>query len=189
MRQSLVRFVAAPAVAAAMCVSSLAGGLQVSAHGGTQHPVTINAGTCDALGDVVIPLGDAGDHFPIDGVDSAGEHQGAETAIPVDGSLTKVSLAFSDLVGQPHAIAVHASADDIDTVIACGDVGGMLIGTQFPVGLAAVDGSGTWGIALLQDNGDGTTEVGIYVVKDESAEHDDAEETEDHDHDEATPGA
>ena len=187
MRLALVRFVVAPATALMLGLSSLVSVPHTSAHGGTQHPVTINAGTCAELGEVVIPLGDAGDHLPIDGVASAGEAQGSETAVQVDGSLTKVSLAFADLIGQPHAIALHASADDIDTVIACGDIGGKAMGTQFPVGLAQVDASGTWGVAILQDNGDGTTEVGIYVVKDESVEHEHDEAGDDHDHAESTP--
>ncbi|HQY30320.1 MAG TPA: hypothetical protein PK691_03495, partial [Thermomicrobiales bacterium] len=110
---------------------------------------------------------------------------GSAAAVPVDGSLTKVSLPFADLVGSPHAIVVHASADDGNTAIACGDIGGHLIGPSvFPVGLAQVDDSGTWGVAILQDNGDGTTEVGIYVVKDQQ---DDG--AEDHDHDEVSPDA
>jgi hypothetical protein len=187
MRHSLVRFLSSPAAALMLALSALASAPFASAHGGSQHPVTINAGSCAELGEVVIPLGDAGDHLPIDGVESAGEHQGAESAVPVDGSLTKVSLAITDLIGQPHSIAVHASADDIDTVIACGDIGGLPMGTQFPVGLAEVNGSGTWGVAILQDNGDGTTQIGIYVVKDETAEHDNEEAGDHHDHAEGTP--
>jgi hypothetical protein len=186
MCSSIVRYLAAPASGLMLGLASLASVSPASAHGGTQHPVTINSGTCDMLGEVVIPLGDAGDHLPVDGVASQSEHQGAETAVQVDGSLTKVTLAFSELIGRPQAIVVHASADDMDTALACGDIGGTLMGTHFPVGLGQVDGSGTWGVAILQDQGDGTTEVGIYIVKDESAEHD-HDGGGDHDHAEATP--
>ena len=169
--------------AAFMLASLLAMPSSGSAHGGVQHPVTINSGTCAALGDVAIPLGDAGDQLPIDGVASAGEHQGAESATQVDGSLTKVQLPFADLLAGPYAIVVHASADEIDSAVACGDIGGMMIGTlEFPVGIAQVETSGTSGVAILRDNGDGTTQVAVYVIRDEATGHD-------HEgHDVATPG-
>jgi len=163
----------------------LGSGAITLAHGGTQHPVTINQGSCADLGKVVIPLGDAGDHALVDGVPAAGEPQGSAAAVPVDGSLTNVAMSFADLVGSPHAIVVLASADDGHEAMACGDIGGHLIGPSvFPVGLAQVDDSGTWGVAILQDNGDGTTEVGIYVVKDQRGDG-----AEDHDHEVASPDA
>jgi hypothetical protein len=182
-------------IAAALALGAstlLTGAMPAVAHGGTQHPVTINNGTCELLGEVAIPLGDAGDQLPVDGEPAASDPRGAESAVQVDGSQTNVQLALSDLLGGPYAIAVHASADEMDTVVACGDIGGRMMGqSELPVGIAEVDGSGTNGIAILEDNGDGTTEVSVYVIKAESADdhsHDDDHGDDDHDH-EATPGA
>lgn len=67
------------------------------------HPAHIHTGTCDTLGDVVVPLTD---------VDEFGE------------SLTEVPLALADIVAAEHAINIHLSADEIDTYVACGTIEG-----------------------------------------------------------------
>ena len=162
----------------------------VAAHGGTQHPVTINAGSCRALDEIVLPLGDAGDQLPVDGEPAASDPVGAETAVQVDGSITSVQLPLADLIAGDYAVVVHASADEIDSGVACGDVGGRMVGENLlPIGLAQVDESGTSGIAVLEDNGDGTTRVSVFVTKESAGDdhdHDDDNGNDDHEHD-ATP--
>jgi hypothetical protein len=192
-RSQFVRTSLGIAAALALGASTLiAGAMPAVAHGGTQHPVTINKGACELLDEVAIPLGDAGDQLPIDGEPAASDPMGAESAIQVDGSQTNVQMSLTDLLGG-YAITVHASADEMETIVACGDIGGRMMGqSELPVGIAEVDGSGTNGIAILEDNGDGTTEVSVYVIKAESTNdhsHDDDHDAgDDHDHD-ATPGA
>lgn len=67
------------------------------------HPIHIHTGTCETLGDVVVPLTD---------VDEFGE------------SLTEVPMALTDIVEGGHAINIHLSADEIDTYVACGTIEG-----------------------------------------------------------------
>ncbi len=69
-----------------------------------------------------------------------------------------------------HAINVHASADDLGTYIACGDIGGITIGeADLPIGLGELNDSDANGVALLHDNGDGTTTVSVFIVPPASA--------------------
>jgi hypothetical protein len=66
------------------------------------HPIHIHAGTCEELGDIVVPLTD---------VDEFGE------------SLTEVDLPLNTIVNEgPHAINIHLSLDEIETYVACGNI-------------------------------------------------------------------
>lgn len=179
------------AIVAGVMVLGLAVATPVAAHGGTQHPAAIAAGQCAALSDVVVPLGDAGDQLPINGQPAASDPVGAETAVQVDGSITTVQLSLADLVAGAYAIVIHASAGEIDQGVACGDIGGRMIGdTLLPIGLAEMHDSGTSGIAVLEDNADGTTTVSVFVTRDHAGDgHDDADDHGDDDHtDETEPG-
>ncbi len=49
---------------------------------------------------------------------------GATSAIPVKGSVTVVDMPLQEIIDGGHAINVHLSAEEIDTYIACGDIGG-----------------------------------------------------------------
>jgi plastocyanin len=102
----------------------------------------------------------------VDGTASASmETVGQASAIPVEASVTTVPLALADIVAGEHAINVHASADDLGTYIACGDIGGTTIGeADLPIGLAELNDSGASGVAWLHDNGDGTTTVSVFIV-------------------------
>ena len=74
--------------------------------------------------------------------------------------------ALADLVGGEHAIVVHESAENIGNYILCGDIGGPMMGdSDLVIGLAELNESGASGVALLHDNGDGTTDVNVYVTE------------------------
>jgi len=130
------------------------------------HPAHIHAGSCPEPGDVVAPLSDVSFDMNVDGTASAGpEPVGQASAIPVEASITTVPLALADIVAGQHAINVHASADDLGTYIACGDIGGTTIGaSDLPIGLGELNDSGASGVAWLHDNGDGTTTVSVFLV-------------------------
>jgi len=142
-------------------------GLRASAHDeGESHPAHIHNGTCAGLGDVVYPLSNVSADYQMDATPMAGSPIGAESAIPVDASVTTVPASLSDIVAGEHAINVHESAENIQNYIACGDIGGMMMGTNdLPVGIAPLNDSGYSGIALLHDNGDGTTTVSLYLTE------------------------
>lgn len=131
------------------------------------HPAHVHTGACATPGDVVFPLSDVGANFVMDGTPMAGTAMmGAESAIPVKAGVTTVQAALADIVAGDHAIVVHESADAIQNYIACGDVGGMMLGpSDLPIGLAPLSDSGYSGIAWLHDNGDGTTTIYTFLTQ------------------------
>ena len=147
------------------------------------HPAHIHSGTCADLGDVVLPLTD------VTPIGDEAERTGATTAIPVQNSLTVVDMPLQEIIDGEYAINVHKSADEIDTYIACGDIGGVVTtdeGETEPeliIGLGELNGSGYSGIAWLGADGD-QTRVAIDLAEKPSAGGASATAAQ-----EATPGA
>jgi plastocyanin len=165
MRSSLARKLSVGAVVAAFGLGGImtVGLSGTSAHGGVAHPDHIHTGSCPAPGDVVFPLTDLND--------ATGNVVGTGEATEVDVSVTTVQSSLADLVSSPHAIVVHESAENIGNYILCGNVAGPMMGdSDLPIGLAELNGSGAAGAALLHDNGDGTTNVSVYVTENEEGQ-------------------
>jgi plastocyanin len=170
-RASKLAGVAASLFLAAGVMTGIGG--NASAHGdAAAHPSHIHTGTCEAIGDVVFPLSNVSDAFEVNGTPEAGDAwMGPESAIAVDAGVTTVDAALADIVSGGHTLVVHESAENIGNYIACGDVGGVMLGeSDLPVGLGELNDSGYSGVALLHDNGDGTTDVSIYLTADEEEE-------------------
>lgn len=131
------------------------------------HPAHIHSGTCgDGLGDVVYPLSNVSESVLVDGTPVAGTMAGAADAIPVAISGTTVPSSLADLLASPYAINIHESAENIGTYIACGNIGGAMIGgSDLAIGLGELNESGYSGVATLHDNGDGTTAVSVYLIE------------------------
>ena len=126
------------------------------------HPAHIHSGTCDSLGDVVVPLSD------VMATDEA-THEGPESAHSVKISETVVDMPLQEIIDGGHAINVHESAEAIDVYIACGDIGGTLETdedgrTHLIIGLGELNDSGHTGIAWLGDDGE-ETEVVISLIE------------------------
>ncbi len=128
--------------------------------GEPSHPAHIHTGTCDTLGDVVVPLTNL---EPM-----AGEAVGPDSAHSVDVSRTMVDLPLDDIIAGGHAINVHLSDEEIGTYIACGDIGGVLEDeggrTHLIIGLGELNDSGHTGVAWLGADGD-QTEVVIQLIE------------------------
>ena len=128
------------------------------------HPAHIHSGSCDQLGDVVIPLDDVA--VPADAM-----REGSEGAHPVKSSQTHVDMPLQEIIDGGHAINVHESAEAIDVYIACGDIGGYVITdpagrTELFVGLAELNNSGHTGVARLGVGDDpNQTEVSILLIE------------------------
>jgi hypothetical protein len=84
------------------------------------RPAHIHTGTCDEVGEVVGPLTDL---TGATGGDRVGQ---ARRAISAESSFTNVPLTLDAILGADHVVNVHLSAEEIDTYIACGEIGGML---------------------------------------------------------------
>jgi hypothetical protein len=150
---------------AALTMFAPAGAAQTpqAAMGGDAHPVHIHAGSCAALGDVVVPLADV--TLP------EGEYAGAETALPLQLSPNVVDMPMAELLSGDYAVNVHQSAEEIDVYIACGDLGGPV--TQGPAGdeirfaLTEQNDSGYFGTVFVGAAGD-RTQVNISLIAPEA---------------------
>jgi hypothetical protein len=78
---------------------------------------------------------------------------------------------LQEILDGDHAINVHLSADEIDTYIACGNIGGIVhegengSGMEIVIALAEDNDSGHVGIAWLGDDGEGGTNVTVSLIE------------------------
>jgi hypothetical protein len=147
-------------LAMALALAVVPGGAALAAEtmeDGVPHPSHIHEGLCPAPGGVVAPLSDVA--APM------GDASGPGTAVAVEIGESSVDLALADILAGEHAIVVHRSADEMATYLVCGDIGGTVVdGILLAIGLGAVGDSGHAGVALLADNGDGTTSVSVFLT-------------------------
>jgi hypothetical protein len=124
------------------------------------RPAHIHTGTCDEVGEVIAPLTDLGGAI---GGDRVGQ---ARRAIPAQSSFTSVPLTLDAILGADHVVNVHLSAEEIDTYIACGEIGGRLSPEgAVIIGLRELNDSGFTGIAYLAPGADGaSTDVSVFVA-------------------------
>ena len=138
-------------------------------------PAHIHAGTCAHLGDIVYPLANVGipatAGTPTTGGGTSivggtpmtsGNQQGGQP-LPVYMSVTKINASIAQVLQGSHALNVHKSQQEIQTYVACGDVGGVQFGDTLAFGLHALNGSGLTGIALLSGDPNGGTNVVVYL--------------------------
>src|SRR5215216_6519522 len=117
--RSFGRSVRLGSVAALAALTLVTPGLAAQDEEAEVHPAHIHSGTCAELGDVVLPLND------VTAIGDESERTGAASAIPFNSSVTVVDMPLQELIDGGHAINVHLSPDEIDTDIACGDIGGV----------------------------------------------------------------
>jgi len=105
------------------------------------RPAELRGGTCDGLGEVVVPLANL--------VYASGDLQGMTGATPVEQSGTVVQFAIADFLASNHVVVIRESPT-VSTVVACGHIGGALNpdGT-LAVGMLGTNGSGLSGIAYF----------------------------------------
>jgi hypothetical protein len=142
-----------------------------AAEGGAQaHPLHIHLGTCAELGDVLFPLGVISEDLMVNGSAAAGDEVGTVSGDPVMLNVTVVDASISDLVDSEHAINIHQSEEDIQTYIACGDIGGTLINdTGLAFQILPLNDSGFSGLAWLNETDDGNTTVYTFLTQDAGA--------------------
>lgn len=138
------------------------------------RPAAIHAGTCDnfepaalfSLDDVVLRTDFDDDDDDDDGRAGQGGLIGSANAVPVAHSDTEINANFGALIGQPHVVVVFDSAANADSVIACGEIGGFSADDEdLAFGLTERNGSGHYGIAVLDDDDDDNeVEVDIYLA-------------------------
>ena len=130
------------------------------------HPAHIHEGTCDDLNPAPLqPLSMVSVLMNDSDEEGANTPQGVLTASRVLLSSTEgVELSMEDILAGAHAINIHLSEAEIDTYIACGEIGGVTVEGDLYVGLRDVEGSGYSGVAWLSEDGDNTN-VDIFLTE------------------------
>lgn len=133
------------------------------AHAADGHPARIQHGSCDSLTGVAFQLTGVGATITADGTPVPPPVTvGATVANPLQTSETTLQASLTQLTQDPHAIVVYESDEAMDRIIACGDIGGVLIaqmpgmimpGDVLPIWLSGAEGSEFAGMATLQADG------------------------------------
>jgi hypothetical protein len=135
------------------------------------RPAHIHVGTCAELDpNPIAPLRDVA---PVgynveDGAyddDQAPEVRGALDAPTVLYSESEGDVSWDDVLGTSHAINVHESNENIQTYIACGDIGGPVKDDKVYVALQPQNDSGFFGIAIVEEADDDKVKVTIYLTQ------------------------
>ena len=140
-------------LAAVLVVAATLSGL---AHAADGHPVRIHEGTCDVLGRV---------DYRLNGVGASVDLAGAPLATPptvnpseayqIMVSDTVIDAPLQALLTGDHALMIYASDEAMDSV-ACGNIGGAMVGDALITGLAETGVAGHTGFAIFRPEGDKT---------------------------------
>ena len=131
------------------------------------HPAHIHAGDCANLDPTpAAPLNNIEPRFDDSDDDNANQPEGVLTAARVlYAQSEEVELSWEDMLATSHAINVHMSNEDIETYIACGDIGGVVVDDTLVVALQPQNDSGYHGMAILTQDDDGNVDVEVYLAE------------------------
>jgi hypothetical protein len=126
------------------------------AHAADGHPAKIHEGTCETLGRVTFPLTGVGasvdlEQTPIATPTSANPQLSYQVLM----SETTIPASLEALLSGEHAVMIYETDEDMQA-IACGNIGGALIGDTLVVGLAEMGVPGHTGMALFRPDGEQT---------------------------------
>jgi hypothetical protein len=132
------------------------------AHAADGHPARIHEGTCQALGPVAFRLAGVGASVDLDQQPIATPAViNPQSSYQVMTSETTIPAPLKTVLSGHHALMLYD--DDVDMqAVACGNVGGAMLGDTLVVGLAEMGTPGHTGFALFQPDGD-QTEVTILI--------------------------
>ncbi len=127
------------------------------------HPAAVRTGACGSSSDDAFVLNGAGSGTSANGEAKTAEKWiGAEQKQVVGMSETTIDAKLADFDTNPFSIAIYKSENPADGLVACGDIGGPLVGGDLTISLDQVNGSGDVGIARLHADGDKTV-VTLYT--------------------------
>ena len=147
----------------ALSLAALGGSFLGTAGGQAQEaspprPSHIHIGDCDELGEVVQPLNSL--TVPVGAV------SGNSDAVIAEAAFTNIPQSLDELLAEDHALKVHLSADQIQTYLACGDIGGVADADgALIVGMKELDDSGYAGIAYLVPAANGSTSISVMIAQ------------------------
>jgi hypothetical protein len=138
--------------------------LQTSDAAQAPFPAVIASGTCESqttegVAELfeVVPGGVTAEGVPV-----TGTPVGAAAGVAVSQSVTTIHTGLGDLLTTPHSVVVRAGEND-DTVIACGDIGGLRNGDDLAIAIRDVSGAGWGGISWLRGE-EGSTLVYLFLA-------------------------
>jgi hypothetical protein len=135
------------------------------------YPVAIHQGSCDDL--TAEPSFEIANAVTV-GVGGEGEVEtvgGSEGAPIITDATATVDSSLNDIAEQGSAVAVHASEDEYDTIVACGNVAGIKEEGKVVIPINSGENSTVVGVAILEEDGDDKTNVTVYLfdTRDEQA--------------------
>jgi plastocyanin len=154
-------------VATGMAALSFGKGVQaVKAQEIFSHPAHTRAGTCQQPGEIVSTLSPVSSTYDVDGTPMMVPGTvGSPDGIEIEYSSTTLPVALAQILEGQYIVDVNVSAEDQDHSVACGAIGGLMLGTSdLPFGIAPIDSSGHYGTGWLHDNGDGTTTLTVTLI-------------------------
>jgi hypothetical protein len=121
------------------------------------RPVEVLSGSCDEPGETIATL------TPLEIPE--GEAQGQGGAIEAESSYTTIPIPLESLLSGQTNITALLSEEASETVVACGEIGGVLSeGGSVVVKLSERNGSGFSGIAFLAPGDPGTTGASVFLA-------------------------
>lgn len=130
------------------------------------HPAHTHTGSCVQPGEIISTLSPVSSAYVVDGEAMVvAEIVGSAAGVPVEYSSTTLPVTLSQLLAGQYIIDVKVSEEDQLNSVACGEIGGLMLGTtDLPIGMLPIDDSRHYGTAWLHDNGDGTTSLSIALI-------------------------
>jgi hypothetical protein len=122
-----------------------------------ERPAEVLSGSCADSGDSIASL------TPLESPEGEAQRQGA--AIEAESSYTTIPIPLESLLSGQASIAVLLAEEASETVIACGEIGGVLSeGGSLVVKLSERNGSGFSGVAYLAPGDPGTTGASVFLA-------------------------
>lgn len=122
-----------------------------------QRPLEVHAGSCAEPGETIATM------TPLETPE--GEAQGQGEAIEAESAYTSLPIPLESLLSGQTSISVRLSDAEIETVIACGEIGGVRSeGGSLVVKLSERNGSGFTGIAFLAPGDAGSTGASVFLA-------------------------
>ena len=128
---------------------------------GVEYPVAVHAGTCAMP--TPEPEFDLSSTIVVGSDVAEAEFIGITPGPPALAASGTIDSSLADLAATERVIALHQSADEYDTLVACGFIAGLNAEGQLVVTLQEVEMSGVSGIAFFTENED-QTDVSVYVL-------------------------
>ncbi|MEJ7838413.1 MAG: hypothetical protein WKF81_06320, partial [Thermomicrobiales bacterium] len=125
--------------------------------GMTDYPVAIHEGTCDSP--VSQPAWDIDNTVPYGQGDDA-EVLGTTSIAPVLETSATIDANLDTLGNNEYVVVVHASPNDFDSIVACGDIAGMKSDGRLVFALVPTTDSEVSGIAILNEDSEGILGLG-----------------------------